>query len=103
MILTTTNSFAEQVMRALKGEASTVTEPTFVYLPGVAGGEALAKKTGCEFFSVPVQLDANGAKQAIDVVSSANAYEQKLLEACYAGLKGNISKGVEFVLNPPPK
>jgi malate dehydrogenase len=29
-------------------------------------------------------------------VSQANDYEKKLLEKCYDGLKGNISKGVEF-------
>jgi malate dehydrogenase len=43
----------------------------------------------------------NGAEKAIDVVSSANDHEKKLLQACYDGLKGNISKGVEFVKNPP--
>lgn len=90
-------------MRALKGETSSVTEPTFVYLPGVSGGDAIAKKTGCDYFSVPVKLDAQGAKEAIDVVSSANEYEQNLLKACYEGLKGNIEKGIEFVKNPPPK
>lgn len=95
--------FAESVMRAVAGEKSEKVEPTFVYLPGVAGGEAIAKKTGCDFFSVPVELDASGAAKAIDVVSSANEYEQKLLQACYDGLKGNIAKGVEFVANPPPK
>jgi hypothetical protein len=42
-------------MRAAKGEKGIV-EPTFVYLPGVAGGDAIAKETGCDFFSVPVEL-----------------------------------------------
>jgi malate dehydrogenase len=37
------------------------------------------------------------------VVSSANEQEQKLLKACYEGLNGNISKGIEFVQNPPSK
>lgn len=87
----------------MKGEVSTVTEPSFVYLPGIAGGDAIAKKTGCEYFSVPITLDASGAKQAIDVTSSANPYEQKLLEACSKELKGSISKGIEFVINAPPK
>ena len=45
----------------------------------------------------------NGAKSAHNIVGSANAYEKKLLEACYAGLKGNISKGIDFVQNPPAK
>ena len=30
----------------------------------------------------------SGAEKAIDVVSSVNDYEKKLLQACYDGLKG---------------
>ena len=47
--------FAEKLIRALKGQSGIV-EPTFVYLPGVEGGAEIAKITGCEFFSVPVEL-----------------------------------------------
>ena len=47
--------FAEKVIRAVKGEAGIV-EPSFVFLPGVSGGDAIAKKTGCDFFSVPIKL-----------------------------------------------
>lgn len=39
----------------MNGEKGIV-EPTFVYLPGVPGGEAIAKETGLDFFSVPVEL-----------------------------------------------
>ncbi|KAF2474062.1 malate dehydrogenase [Lindgomyces ingoldianus] len=94
--------FAEKVIKAVKGEKGIV-EPSFVYLPGVPGGEAIVKTTGCEFFSVPIELGPSGAEKAIDVVSTANDAEKKLLEACYTGLKGNIAKGVEFIQNPPPK
>jgi malate dehydrogenase len=94
--------FAEKLLKAVKGESS-ITEPTFVYLPGVEGGEAIQKETGCDFFSVPVELGPEGAKKAINVVSSANEYEKKLLAKCYEGLTGNISKGVEFIQNPPAK
>lgn len=87
-------------MKAIKGEKGIV-EPTFVYLPGVEGGDEIKKITGCDFFSVPVELDSTGAAKAINVVSSANDYEKKLLEACYAGLKGNIEKGVQFIQSPP--
>jgi malate dehydrogenase len=90
------------VIRASKGEKGIV-EPSFVYLPGVEGGDAIAKATGTDFFSVPIELGPGGAEKAIDVVSSANDYEKKLLQACYDGLKGNISKGVEFVQSPPAK
>jgi hypothetical protein len=51
----TKSSFAERLMRAVKGEKGIV-EPTFVYLPGVSGGDEIAKETGCDFFSVPVEL-----------------------------------------------
>lgn len=48
-------SFAERIMKAVGGEKGIV-EPTFVYLPGVSGGDAIAKETGCDYFSVPVEL-----------------------------------------------
>jgi malate dehydrogenase len=47
--------FAEALLKAAKGEKGIV-EPTFVYLPGVEGGDAIAKETGCDYFSVPVEL-----------------------------------------------
>ncbi len=47
--------FAEKVIKAAKGESGLV-EPTFIYLSGVDGGDAIAKETGCDFFSVPVEL-----------------------------------------------
>jgi len=87
--------FAEKVLRAAKGEAGIV-EPSYVYLSGVAGGAEIQKLTGCDFFSVPIELGPHGAQKAINVVGKANDYEKKLLEKCYDGLKGNISKGVEF-------
>lgn len=43
------------MIRAAKGEKGIV-EPTFVYLPGVEGGAEIAKATGVEFFSTPVEL-----------------------------------------------
>jgi malate dehydrogenase len=43
------------VIKATRGEKGIV-EPTFVYLPGVAGGDEIAKATGVEFFSTPVEL-----------------------------------------------
>ncbi|KAF4555415.1 Malate dehydrogenase-like protein 1 [Elsinoe fawcettii] len=94
--------FAEKLIKAAKGESGIV-EPTYVYLPGVDGGKEIAEATGCEYFSVPVELGPEGAKKAHNIVGSADEYEKKLLQACYTGLKGNITKGVEFVQNPPPK
>ena len=48
-------SFAEKVIKAAKGEKGIV-EPTFIYLPGVTGGDAIIKETGVDYFSVPVEL-----------------------------------------------
>lgn len=88
-------------MRAAKGESGLV-EPTFVYLPGVDGGDAIAKETGCDYFSLPVELGTDGVKSLHNVVGKVNDYEKKLLEKCYEGLKKNISAGTEFIKNPPP-
>ena len=94
--------FAERVMQAVKGKSGIV-EPTFVYLPGIEGGEAVQKASGCDYFSVPVELGPEGAKKIHNILGDANDYEKKLLEKCYTDLKGNIEKGVEFVKNPPQK
>lgn len=95
-------SFAERVMQAMKGE-SNIVEATFVYLPGIKGGDEIAKTTGCEYFSVPVKIGKDGAESAENILPKATEYEQKLLSKCYEGLKGNIAKGIDFVQNPPPK
>jgi hypothetical protein len=47
--------FAERIIKASKGEKGIV-EPTYIYLPGVVGGDAIAKEVGVDFFSVPVEL-----------------------------------------------
>ena len=51
----TSPRFAEKLIKATKGEKGIV-EPTYVYLKGVSGGEAIYKETGVEYFSVPVEL-----------------------------------------------
>ena len=48
-------SFAEKLIKAAGG-ASDIVEPTYVYLPGVPGGDAVAKEVGVDYFSVPVLL-----------------------------------------------
>lgn len=91
--------FAEKVLRALKGEKGIV-EPTFIYLAGVPGGEAIAKETGLEFFSVPVELGTNGAEKALNPLTNTTDGEKTLLKAAIEGLKGNIAKGVTFANTP---
>ncbi|KAI4185543.1 MAG: hypothetical protein L6R41_004051 [Letrouitia leprolyta] len=92
--------FTESVIKAIKGEKNIV-EPSFVYLPGVPGGDGIAKETGVDFFSVPIELGISGAEAAQNVLSSVSAEEKQLLEACKTGLKGSIEKGVEFVARSP--
>ncbi|KIM95928.1 hypothetical protein OIDMADRAFT_20890 [Oidiodendron maius Zn] len=94
--------FAEKVLRGLKGEEGII-EPSFVYLPGVAGGDVIAKETGCDFFSVPIQLGTSGAEKALNPLTGLDENEKTLLKACVEGLKGNITKGVNFAHNPPQK
>ncbi|KAF7126170.1 hypothetical protein CNMCM5793_002592 [Aspergillus hiratsukae] len=94
--------FAERIIKASQGQSGIV-EPTFVYLPGVTGGEEIAKETGVEFFSTLVELGPNGAEKAINVLQGVTEQEKKLLEACTKGLKGNIEKGIAFVKDTPPK
>ncbi|RFU25672.1 hypothetical protein B7463_g10658, partial [Scytalidium lignicola] len=94
--------FAEKVLKALSGTTGLV-EPSFVYLPGVPGGEAIAKETGLDFFSVPIELGTTGVVQAQNPIPHLDESEKKLLQVCIEGLKGNIAKGVSFVHNPPQK
>lgn len=56
--------FAEKVLKAVAGEKGLV-EPSYVYLPGVPGGEAIAKETGCDFFSVPIELGVRSQSPSI--------------------------------------
>lgn len=92
--------FAEKLLKAIKGEKGLV-EPSYVYLPDIPGGDAIVKKTGCDFFSVPIELSPNGAEKAIDVLGGITDEEEKLLLACVKELKENIEKGIDFVKNSP--
>ena len=55
--------FAEKIIKASKGEKGIV-EPTFIYLPGVSGGDAIVKESGVDYFSVPVELGVRFNKHA---------------------------------------
>ncbi|RVX68074.1 hypothetical protein B0A52_08213 [Exophiala mesophila] len=92
--------FAESLLKAAKGEKGIV-ENTFVYLPGVEGGDAIAKATGVDYFSVPVELGVDGAEKAFNILADANDYEKKLLDEAIKGLKTNVETGVSFITNPP--
>jgi malate dehydrogenase len=94
--------FAEKVLRAAKGEKGLV-EPSYVYLPGVPGGDAIAKATGVDFFSVPIELGPNGAEKAINALEGITDKEKALLDKAIVGLKDNIEKGINFVHTPAEK
>ena len=47
------------MLKAVKGEKGIV-EPSFIYLPGVSGGDAIAKEAGIDFFSTPVEFGVSG-------------------------------------------
>jgi hypothetical protein len=53
--LTACPRFAEKLLKAAKGTKGLV-EPSYIYLPGVPGGEEIRKIAGVDFFSVPVEL-----------------------------------------------
>ncbi|KAI4088589.1 MAG: hypothetical protein LQ344_005971, partial [Seirophora lacunosa] len=92
--------FTESVIKAAKGQKAIV-EPSYVYLPGIDGGDAISKETGVDYFSVPIELGPSGAEKAQNVLSSISSEEKQLLEACKTGLKGSIEKGVQFVAKSP--
>lgn len=88
---------------ALKGEKGLI-EPTYVYLSGVEGGEEVRKAVGgLDFFAVPTELGPSGALKVYNPLPNINDYEKKLLEAAVKGLKGNIEKGVDFIVNAESK
>ena len=82
-------------MKAMNGERGVV-EPAYVYLPGVPGGEEVAKSLSVDYFAVPIELDTEGATKA-HTIGHLSAYEQDLLRVAVEELKGNIAKGVAHV------
>ncbi len=93
--------FAEAVLKGAKGEAATAA--AYIHLDGVTGGSEIKQKVGVDYFAVPVTFGPEGAVKAENILTKANEYEQQLLKVAIDGLKGNISKGVDFVANPPAK
>ncbi|KAK9466601.1 lactate/malate dehydrogenase [Lipomyces arxii] len=93
--------FVESILKAVAGETGIV-ENTYVYLPGIPGGsETKSDVAGLDFFSVPVELGADGAVKVQNIISSVSEYEKSLLEVAYKGLSTSIQKGVDFVVNAP--
>ncbi len=51
---------AERACRALKGEKG-MRECSFLYMPGIEGGNEIASAVGVDFFSAPVEFAASKA------------------------------------------
>jgi malate dehydrogenase len=85
----------QSLLKALQGETNIV-EETYLYLPGIPGGKAIAETLGVDYFAVPVEFGHNGAQKARDL-GPLSEYEQALLKIAVPELKGNILKGVQFV------
>lgn len=83
---------AESLLRAAQGEKGVI-EPTFVDSP-------LYKDQGVDFFSSKVELGPNGVEKILPL-GKLDANEEKMLSACLADLKNNITKGVSFVAKNP--
>lgn len=94
--------FAEKVLRAANGEKNIV-EPSFVHLSAPGGDVIKSAVGGLDFFSVPVELGPNGAEKLQNPLTNLDDGEKKLLGPCIDGLKGNISKGVDFAHKAPQK
>ncbi|EGV60741.1 Malate dehydrogenase, cytoplasmic [Yamadazyma tenuis] len=91
---------AESILKAFN--EPNVVECTFLNLDDSIKGAAEAKKLvgGLDFFSLPVVLSKDGiAEVKYDVLTKANADEQKLLEVAKEQLAKNIEKGVKFITN----
>ncbi|CAG79526.2 YALI0E14190p [Yarrowia lipolytica CLIB122] len=93
--------FAEAVLKGAAGEKGII-EPAYIYLDGIDGTSDIKREVGVAFFSVPVEFGPEGAAKAYNILPEANDYEKKLLKVSIDGLYGNIAKGEEFIVNPPP-
>ncbi|KAG0637709.1 lactate/malate dehydrogenase, partial [Tuber brumale] len=87
-----TLSMAFAGFRFVKG----IVEPSYVYLPGVPGGDEIAKAVGVDFFAVPVELGPNGVAKATNPLGTISEDEKKLLEVAIKGLKTNIDKACKM-------
>lgn len=91
--------FADAVLRSLAGEKVSGF-PTFVYLPGVAGGREVQRALGkVDYFALPVILQ-KGTVVGVDasILTNLSKEEKGLVEEAVRQLVGNIDKGKRFAL-----
>jgi len=91
--------FALAVLDAKFNGKTGIIENTYVDISADPDNAAKALKAigaeGVQWFSLPVELGPDGVKK-IHPVGDLNASEKNLLKACFAELKTNITKGVDF-------
>lgn len=76
---------------------SDIVEETYLYLPGIPGGQVTATELGVDYFAVPVKFGRAGAVEAYPL-GQLSDHETNLLKIAVEELKRNVSKGVTFAL-----
>lgn len=87
--------FVQSIIKAVQGESGII-EPAYVYLPGVPGGDQIARTLGVDYFAVPIELSSVGANKAFEI-GELSEYEEGLLKVAIEELKGNVAKGECFI------
>ncbi|CAH7685836.1 Lactate/malate dehydrogenase, partial [Phakopsora pachyrhizi] len=86
--------FAQSLIRTKWLNRSGVVEMAYIY---IANNEHVSTATkGLKYFSVPVELGPDGIQKLLPI-GNIDDHEKEMLKACIGELKGNISKGVDFV------
>ena len=74
-----------------------ITEETYLYLPGIPGGKGTTADLGVNHFTVPVDFGPDGTVMKARPIGTLSGYEAELLKVVVKELKGNVTKGVQFV------
>ncbi|KAF9376141.1 hypothetical protein CPB97_011009 [Podila verticillata] len=93
-----TNSLLEASVRGRKG----LVESTYVHLGGNPGAEANIAATGLAYFAQDVELGPEGVAKVL-ALPKLSAEEDALVKIALGELKGNIAKGVSFIVDIPAK
>ncbi|KTW26098.1 malate dehydrogenase, NAD-dependent [Pneumocystis carinii B80] len=65
---------------------SGILQSTFIYLPGIPGGDEIVKRVNLDFFAVQVELGVDGAQKVKDF-GTISQYEQHILSDAIVELK----------------
>ncbi|KAG0301564.1 hypothetical protein BGZ98_008256 [Dissophora globulifera] len=87
-----TNTLLEASVRGTRG----LVESTYVHLRGNPGAEWNARSTGLDYFAQDVELGLEGVANVLRLPDLSEE-EQSLVKTAISELKGNITKGCNFV------